>query len=155
MAPIIIRRIETAQRQPLLDELLSLGDDARAVLSAKLNDNEDELTEAAERVEAATAALVKAAANTTVDAPALAGERRTLAEAQAAEKQVQARHDLLAELRRLLTPKPPPQPPAPPEEQQPPADTARGRARYPTDFSAGGFVLVRRFAGPVSFRRRL
>ncbi|MGO8704706.1 MAG: hypothetical protein ACLQVA_12890 [Candidatus Brocadiia bacterium] len=120
MAPIIIRRIETAQRQPLLDELFSLGDDARAVLSAKLNDNEDELTEAAERVEAATAALVKAAANTTVDAPALAGERRTLAEAQAAEQQVQARHDLLAELRRLLTPKPPPQPPAPPEEQQPP-----------------------------------
>ena len=70
MAPIIIRRIETAQRQPLLDELFSLGDDARAALSVKLNENEDELTEAAERIEAATAALVKAAANTTVDAPA-------------------------------------------------------------------------------------
>ncbi len=121
MAPIIIRRIEAAQRQPLLDELLSLGDGARTALSVKLNENEDELAEAAERIEAATAALAKGAANTTVDAPALAGERKALAEAQAAEKQVLARRDLLMDLQRLMAPRPAAQPPAPPEEQQPQA----------------------------------
>jgi hypothetical protein len=121
MAPIIIRRIETAQRQPILQELISLGDNARAVLSLKLDENEDAAAEAKSNVEAATAALIKAAAGTTVDAPALAGERKALAEAQSAEKQVQARRDMLMELRRLLAPKPPAPPPAPPEEQPQPA----------------------------------
>ena len=107
MAPIIIRRIEAAQRQPILDELLSLGDDARAVLALKLNENEAQATAAEARIEAATAALIKASANTTLDAPAAARERKALAEAQAAEKQVEARRDLLIELRRLMAPKPP------------------------------------------------
>jgi hypothetical protein len=121
MAAIIIRRIETAQRQPILQELISLDEAAPAVLSLKLDENEAAATAAEERIEAATAALTKALANTPVDAPAVAGEREALTEAQAAEKQVRARHDLLMELKRLLAPKPPAQPPASPEEQPQPA----------------------------------
>ena len=62
MATIIIRRIETAQRQPILDELLSLGDNARAVLSLKLDKNEAAAKKVQARIDAATAALIKAAA---------------------------------------------------------------------------------------------
>jgi hypothetical protein len=125
MAAIIIRRVEAAQRQPVLEELLSLGDDAHAVLSLKLNENEAQATAAAARIEAATAALIKASADTTLDAPAVARQRKALAEAQAVEKQIQARRDLLIELRRLMAPKPPApqpaQPPASPQEQPQPA----------------------------------
>ncbi len=128
MAPIIIRRVEAAQRQPLLDELLSLGDDARAVLALKLNENEAQATEAEARIETTTEALIKASANATLDAPAAARERKALAEAQATEKQVEARRLLLIELRGLLALKPPApaQPPAPsaaqPQPATPPAD---------------------------------
>jgi hypothetical protein len=124
LAAIIIRRIETAQRQPILEQLLSLGDSARAVLSLKLYENEAAADAAESNIEAATAALVKASANTTLDSPAAATERKALAEAQAEEEQVQARHDLLLELSRLLNPKPPAPPVAPPEEPPPtpPAD---------------------------------
>jgi len=121
MALIIIHRIEKAQRQPVLDELLSLGDDARAVLSLKLSENEAKATAAAARIEAATEALIKASANTTLDAPPVARQRKALAQAQAAEKRVLARRDLLTELRRLMAPKPPVQQPAPSEEQPQPA----------------------------------
>ena len=117
MAAIIIRRIDTAQRRPILQELISLGDSAHAVLSLKLDENEAAAMAAESRIEASTAALIKASANTTLDAPAVAGERNALAEAQAAEKQVQARHGMLMELRRLMAAKPPEQPPASPEEQ--------------------------------------
>jgi hypothetical protein len=121
MAAIIIRRIETAQRQPIIQELISLGEAAPAVLPLKLDENAAAATAAESRIEAATAALTKALANTPVDAPAVAGERKALAEAQAAEKQVRARHDILMELKRLLAPKPPAQPSASPEEQPQPA----------------------------------
>jgi hypothetical protein len=121
MAAIIIRRIETAQRQPILQKLISLGEAALAVLSLKLDENEAAATAAESHIEAATAALTKALANPPVDAPAVAGEREALAEAQATEKQVHARRDILMELKRLLAPKPPAQPPASPEEQLQPA----------------------------------
>jgi negative regulator of replication initiation len=124
LAAIIIQRIETAQRGPILEELLSLGDDARAVLSRKLYENEAAANAAESDIEAATAALVKASVNTTLDSPAVATERKALAEAQAKEEQVQARYELLLELWRLLEPRPPVQPQPPPEEQPaiPPAD---------------------------------
>ena len=121
MAAIIIRRIEAAQRQAILEDLIALGDDARAVLALKLEENEAAATAAESRIEAATAALIKASAHTTLDALATAGERNALAEAQAAERQVQARRDMLMKLRRLMSPKPPAQPPASPEEQPPPS----------------------------------
>jgi len=122
MATIIINRIVTAQRQPILQELISLGDEAQAVLALKLNENEDAAAAAGARVQAATEALVKAAAGTALDAPAVAGERTALAEAQAVQTQVQARRVMLLELRRLMAPKlPPAQPAASPEEQPSPA----------------------------------
>jgi uncharacterized membrane protein YgcG len=121
MAGIIINRIVAAQRQPILQELISLGAGAQAVLSLKLNENEDAATAADSRVQAATEALIKAAAGATLDAPAAANERQALAEAQAAQSQIQVRRDMLLELKRLTAPKPPAQPQAPPEEQPPPA----------------------------------
>jgi hypothetical protein len=121
MAAIIIRRIEEAQRQAILQDLISLGESARAVLSLKLDENEAAATAAQSRIEEATAALLKASADAAMDASAVAGERKALAEAQAAEKQVQARRDVLMEIRRLLASKPPAQPPASPEEQPQPA----------------------------------
>ena len=139
MAPIIIRRVEAAQRQPLLDELLSLGDDARAVLALKLNENEAQATEAEARIETTTEALIKASANATLDAPAAARERKALAEAQATEKQVEARRLLLIELRGLLALKPPApaQPPAPsaaqPQPATPPADVLPDSTDCPAD----------------------
>jgi hypothetical protein len=125
MAGIIIRRIETAQRQPIVQELLSFDEAARAVLSLKLDEVEAAATALESSTEAATAALIKASANTTIDAPAVAAEREALAEAQAAEKQVRARRELLVELRRRLAPKPPVQLAASPEQPQaaaPPAN---------------------------------
>jgi hypothetical protein len=125
MAAIIIRRIETAQRQPILQDLLSLPDEAHAVLTLKLEENAAAATAAAAHIEAATAALIKAAAGAALDAPAAAGERKALAEAQAAEKQVQARHHMLMELKRLTASKPPAQPPVSPAERpQPPIPPA-------------------------------
>ncbi len=134
MAPIIIRRIEAAQRQPILDELLSLGDDARAVLALKLNENEAQATAAEVRIEAATAALVKASTNTTVDAPAAARERKALAEAQAAEKQVEARRDLLIGAQ------------APDD-----AEAARAAAPFAAGTTAAGHAARERAAGPTDF----
>ena len=153
MAAIIIRRIEAAQRQPILQELLSLGDDARAVLSLKLDENEAAAKAAKSRVEAATAALIKASANTTVDAPAVAGERKALAEAQAAEKQVQARRDMLTELRRLLAPKPPVAAARSAGGAAAAGHAARGRAGYPAYFAADERVLVLRATKLARHRR--
>ncbi len=122
MATIIINRIVAAQRQPILQELISLGDEAQTVLALKLSENEDAATAADSRVQAATEALIKASAGATLDAPAVAGERQALAEAQAAQTQVQARRGMLMELKRLTAPRPPPaQPQVTPEEQPPPA----------------------------------
>jgi hypothetical protein len=121
MATIIIRRIETAERQPILDELISLGDNARAVLSLKLDKNEAAAKKVQARIDAATAALIRAATNVTLDSPAVATERDTLAVAQAAQKRVRARHEMLVELRRLLAPKPPVQVAASPQEEPAPA----------------------------------
>ena len=117
MAAIIIRRIDTAQRRPILQELISLGDAAHAVLSLKLDENKAAATAAESRIEAATAGLTETSANTPLDAVAAAGERKAVAEAEAEAKQVQARYDMLMELRRLMTPKPP----ASSEEQPQPA----------------------------------
>lgn len=72
MAAIIIRRIETAYREPILDQLISVGGDAHIALMRKLSESAAATTAAASNVEAATAALIKASAGTTPDAPALA-----------------------------------------------------------------------------------
>jgi hypothetical protein len=101
--------------------LTSIGDDATAVFSLKLAENEEAMTAADARVDAATAALIKASANTTLDAPPLAGERKALANAQVTLKQLQTRHDMLVELKRQMAPKPPAPPPAAPEEQPQPS----------------------------------
>jgi hypothetical protein len=125
IAGIVIRRIEAAQRQPIIEQLISLGDEARVVLSQKLEENRAAVTKAKADVEAATAALVKASANTTLDASATAGERRALSEAQAAQKQAEARQGLLLEISRLTAAKPPVEPPARPQEpSQPPTPPA-------------------------------
>jgi hypothetical protein len=103
MAAVTIRRIEAAQRQPISQELISLGDATRAVLSLKLAEN--------------TAVLLKASPNSTIDSPAAARERAGPAAARAAEKQGLARHDRLVEIRQLLSQAPPVQPPTSPEDQ--------------------------------------
>ena len=152
MAAIIIRRIETAQRQPILQELISLGDSAQAVVSLKLNENEAVATAAKSRIEAATAALIKAAADTALDAPAVATERNALEEAQSAQNQVQARRAMLMELRRLMAPKPPAQPQAPPEEQPqpaiPPADVLNIQPLEPPTSSTPYLVMLQSMGGP-------
>jgi hypothetical protein len=124
MAAIIIQRIEAAQRQPILEELLPLSDEANAVLLSKLRQTAAAAMNAEERLVVATAALNKASANTALDAPAVAGERKALAEAQAAEKQILARQDMLIKLKRLIAPKPFPASPAPTAPTQPPPQPA-------------------------------
>jgi hypothetical protein len=114
MAAIIIRRIETAQRQPILLELLAHAEEAHAVLTSKLKENQVAAAAAAARVKAAKAALTKATAGATPDSPAAAEERKALAAAQAAAKQLQDRNHMLMELNRLIPLKPPPPPPVPP-----------------------------------------
>ena len=106
MAAIIMRRIETAQRRPILQELISLGDDARAVLSLKIDENDAAMTAAESRIEAATAALIKGSSGSTVDASAVAAERKALMEAEASENPLRARRDKLMEIRRLMAIKP-------------------------------------------------
>jgi hypothetical protein len=129
MAASIIRRIEAAQHQPILEELLSLSDEANAVLLSKLRQTAAAVMDAEERLVAATTALNKASANTALDAAAVAGERKALAEAQAAEKQILARQDMLMKLKRLMAPKPSAQSLAPtekpPRPATPPADVMR------------------------------
>ena len=155
MAAIIIRRIETAQRQPILEELISLDEAAHAVLSLKLDENEAAATAAECAVEAATAALIKASANTTIDAPAVGrGARSAGGGAGGGEAGPGApRHA---------------------DGAQAPdgAQAARAAARFaggaaaagytagehtadPTDFAADRFVLVLRYAGTMALQRQL
>ena len=129
LAAITIRRIEALARRLLLEQLLCLGDSARAVLYEKLSENSAAADAAGSEVEAATAALVKASANATLDSPAVAQQRKALAEAQTREKEVRARRALLLELNLLLNSRPP-APPTPPQaqaqapEEQPPTPSA-------------------------------
>jgi hypothetical protein len=121
MAAIIMRRIERAQRQPILLELISLGDDARAVLSLKIDENDAAMTAAESRIEAATAALIQGSGGSTVDASAVAAERKALMEAEASDNQLRERRDKLMEIRRLMVIKPTePQPTAVAEKQSQP-----------------------------------
>ena len=122
MAAIIIRRIESAQRGPILQQLIPLGDAARVALSRKLKECESAVADAETRVEAATGALVQAEAGSGTDAPAIAGQRQALSEAQAVQKQVLTRHERLIEVRRLMAQKPPA--PAPVQTAQAPAANA-------------------------------
>jgi uncharacterized membrane protein len=60
-------------------------------------------------------------------------QRQALAEAQAAENQVQARHLMLMELRRLMAPKPPAQPQIAATEQPQPQPAQQSPAIPPAD----------------------
>jgi hypothetical protein len=141
IAGIVIRRIEAAQRQPIIEQLISLGDEAHVVISQKLEESRAVVTKAKANVEAATASLVKASANTTLDAPAIAGERRALSEAQAAQEQAEARQGLLLEVSRLTAAKPPVEPSAPPQEpRQPPTPPADILGIEPISPPTGSFA---------------